>query len=375
MARLRGLAPILGMLMVVSTALAGCESPSSTERSGPSLADSIAAHLGTDPDYQQIRAILVTHDGQTAFEHYYQTTPETTRNVASVTKSLLSTLVGIALGEGLIPSIDAQLSELISPHAAEMSPDMASVTLRQLLTMTSGLPGSSVDEELGFTASDNWIRAILHDSELSSGSPGFAYSDAGAHLVAAIVQQATGGSVLRYARDRLFDPLGIDTRPAAQPVAVARNADAYSNAGFAWPVDPQGLNLGWTLMKMSPEDMVKLGQLFLDGGVWQGHQVVPADWVRDATSSQVDVVGEGNPGSAYGYLWWVDTFQGHPTYLAWGYGGQLVEVIPDLGVVVVVSTDVDPDDPNAGLSPNQISTLVDVTILPHLEADESAGGS
>jgi len=134
---------------------------------------------------------------------------------------------------------------------------MASITLRQLPTMTSGLPGSLTDEEHGFTASDNWVSTILPDSELTSGSPGFGYSHAGAHPVAAIVQHATGECVLTCARAKLFDPLGI----AARGHGEARSAVPHR-------------------------------------GMWQAHRVVSTDWVREATSSQVH--SEGNPGGAYG---------------------------------------------------------------------------
>ena len=190
----------------------------------------------------------------------------------------------------------------------------------------------------------------------------FAYSDPGVHLVAAALHRAVGRSILEYAREKLFTPLGINTRPALEPLAVPANKDAYQSAGFAWPVDPQGNHVGCCLLKLRPADMAAFGQLFLDGGRWRGRQLVPAEWVREATSSHIEAHGAGD---GYGYLWWVGTADGDPAFRAWGYGGQLIEVIPRRRLVIVTSTEVDPNDATShGVAPGTMISIVDDFIAP-----------
>ena len=166
--------------------------------------------------YDRIRAILVKANGRTVFERYYRSTATESHNVASVTKSVMSTLVGIAVGEGKL-RLDQPLAQLLPPYAATMTPAVAHATLRQVLTMTAGLAGPFNADDLGFATAPDWVRAILtHPARPPGGS--FGYSSGGSHLLSAILVTATGQSVLDYARVKLFDPLGIPTRPALQPL-------------------------------------------------------------------------------------------------------------------------------------------------------------
>ena len=118
-------------------------------------------------------------------------------------------------------------------------------------------------------------------------------------------------------------------------MAVERNLPAYERAGFAWPKDPQGHHTGYNFLKLTARDMEKLGRLWLDRGRWDNHPVVSAGWVEEATRPQVDT--NGTP-DKYGYQWWVTTTEGHPAFAAMGSEGQLVEVLPDLGLVVVIAS-------------------------------------
>ena len=182
----------------------------------------------------------------------------------------------------------------------------------------------------------------------------------------AILVEATGQSVLQYAREKLFDPLGIESRPAVEVIPVGRDRDRYDRAGFAWPIDPQGRHLGASLMKLKPTDLAKLGELYRDEGRWQGRQIVPAAWVREATTNQLGALElNGGVTDGYGYLWWTKTVGDDPAYLAWGYGGQLIEVIPNRGLVIVASCEVVPLDPNAPtLDSSQLQYLADSVIAP-----------
>ncbi|MGB7982685.1 MAG: serine hydrolase [Candidatus Nanopelagicales bacterium] len=280
-------------------------------------------------EYADLRSVIVLADGRTAYERYFQSAPSDYHHVYSVTKSVLSTLVGIAIADGAIPGVSATLAELLPDKSEDMTKSVANTTLEQLLTMmagfTSQVPGPTVTD---------WVADILEQGALEPGS-NWSYSDNGAHLVSAVLAEATGMPVLDYARATLFDPLGIPSTPAAQQ--DVRDPEAFTGPGFGWAVDPRGVNVGGFGLRLRAQDMAKLGLLYLQDGVWEGQQVVPSDWISRATTEQAD-----NGDGGYGYLWWVDQIDGDPAYTALGRGGQRIWVIPNRELVVVYQVWTDP---------------------------------
>ena len=285
-----------------------------------------------------ITSILVTVDGRTVVEHYGANGgPNVTGNVYSVTKSVMSMLIGIAIEEGSIAGVEQTLGQLLPNYRPSMSDVVASITLEQLLTMQGGYSRDGLPSK--YLPTTDWTAATLESPLAHPPGDEFQYSNIGAHLLSAILTAATGRTVLDYAREKLFGPLGIATEPAAQPLAFYEPlADAAQ--GFAWSVDPQGLNLGSSELKITSGEMAKLGQLYLEGGQWAGQQIVPRQWVTASTQARVD--SDKSTLTGYGYLWWVGQADGHPAFAAVGSGGQLVEVVPELGLVVVVSALDDP---------------------------------
>lgn len=357
----RGLPHVALVILGFVTLLACTESPAARPLpSHAEIADGIAEFAPLIDDFDQVRAILVNADGDMVFEEYYGTSGEAYWNTQSVTKSVMSTLVGIAVGEGLIQSVDQTLGELLPDYASDMSPAVAATTLQQVLTMTAGFGNPMSPTTTDFTGSKDWVRSVL-ENPVSPPGADFAYSNGDAHVLSAVLQEATGMSVLAYARSRLFDPLGIDSRPAAHLPPKASSLAAYDKADFAWPADPQDLNLGWALLKLRPQDMVKLGLLYLDEGRWNDSQVVPADWVHDATTTQVPAQGSGD---GYGYLWWTGEVDGDPVFRAVGSGGQLIEVVPNRHLVVVVATELRLADPTSlGVADSALISLVEDGIV------------
>jgi hypothetical protein len=195
---------------------------------------------------------------------------------------------------------------------------------------TDGTPPSLV-------RAGDWVRSVLRQAPATRPGTRFAYSSAGSHLLSAVVADATGQPTLRYAQARLFAPLGIASDDPFEPVFAPRNAAAYQRAGFAWPTDPQGYHLGYGFLKLTARDLAKLGYLYLKGGTWEGRQVVPAAYVRASTRSHVPTGGTLGPFTGYGYQWWTTAEQGHHAFAAVGLGGQLIEVIPDLDLIVVTT--------------------------------------
>jgi CubicO group peptidase (beta-lactamase class C family) len=214
--------------------------------------------------------------------------------------------------------------------------------------MTSGLAGD--DPSLGGDpqisqrqgASRDWVRHILGRRLATTPGSGFAYSSATSQLLSAVVADATGVSTLALARARLFGPLGITSARAPEPMFVAHPSPAtvraYQRAPVAWPTDPQGYQLGFSGLKLPSRELAKFGYLYLNGGRWDGRQVVPAGYVAASTRPH-STPPPGGPGESYGYQWWVTSQARHPSFLAHGKDGQLVQVVPDLDLVVVITSD------------------------------------
>jgi CubicO group peptidase (beta-lactamase class C family) len=196
------------------------------------------------------------------------------------------------------------------------------------------------------------VRHILGRRLATAPGTSFAYSNAGAHLLSAIVADTSGQSTLALARAKLFRPLGITSDHASEPVfptpAVA-DMRAYEQASVGWPKDPQGYHLGFDWLKLPSRDLAKLGYLYLNGGRWEGNQIVPEAYVRAATQAHTEMV----PAEAddYGYLWRVGSVAGHDSFRAWGSGGQVIQAVPDLDLVVVITSDLQPREDTPSLVP------------------------
>ena len=316
--------------------------------------------------YPQVRSVLVVRHGYLVYERYWHGfTASDGQDCRSVTKSFVSALVGIALRDRHLESLDQTVEELLADHLpANADPRLRKATLKQLLAMTSGL--ASDDSSLGgddkiwdrMARSRDWIRHTLGRRLESNPGERFAYSSATSHLLSAIVADATGHSTLAFARAELFGPLGIATDHALEltinhwPVTQAE-LQTFEKATAAWPKDPQGYHLGDGFLKLPARDLAKLGYLYLNGGRWASTQVVPADYVRASTQPQSDP----GAGDHYGYQWWLNDDHGYDTFRAQGYGGQLIYVLPKLDLVVVITSDPNQERNDAG-------NLVWTTIVP-----------
>ncbi len=281
--------------------------------------------------YDQLRAVLVTVGGRPVFQRYTDTTSDGYWDLHSATRSVMAMLVGVAVADGDL-ALDDTLATLLPAYAEQMSPRVAHTTLQRVLTVAATYSPDQVGGVSDFTAAADWTSAILRSPFTMRGQED-RYADAGAQLLSPILEQATGQRLLDYARTRLFDPLDIDTRAV----------------GFAWPTDPQGHAVGWSLLKLRPRDLATLGQLFLDDGVFEGRQVLPATWVEESS----------------GYMWWLRRTDDDLAYAVIGYGGQVVEVVPSLDLVVVFTTAVDlADVADYGIDPEVLLALVESSIAP-----------
>ena len=263
-----------------------------------------------------IDSLLLVRNGVLILNAYfYPYLGDRAHDVASVTKSITSTLVGIAADRGLL-RIDQKLTDTFPEHVpAPPSNGKQGIELHHLLSMSSGLEcGLSAGEpELyEMQASEHWVKYAIELPMAAAPGSAFAYCSPGSHLLSAMVGKASGQSAQEFAKEHLFGPLGI--------------------RDFFWPDDPQGENHGWGDLQLYPKDMARIGLLFLREGTWNDRQVVSKDWVHDATRTHVIAADDG---TGYGYQWWVlpGPYQG--LYEARGRGGQAIVVWPDKDLVVV----------------------------------------
>ncbi len=260
-------------------------------------------------EFPGLTSLLVARDGRLVFERYYNGVQAADRlPIFSITKSVVSALVGIALADGDLPSIDDRLVDLLpDAFGPETVPRARSITLRHLLTMTAGF-GPNYSYVL-----EDPVPTLVNRPLFSAPGTTFGYDSGSSDLLSAVLTRATGMTAAQYAQRHLFGPLGI-----REP---------------RWPPLTQGVSRGGSGLLLRPRDLLAFGQLYLDGGEWRGRQIVPAAWARAATRTQVRLGG----GRGYGYNWWTE--RGPPRFFAaFGHLGQTIVVFPRLDEVVVLTS-------------------------------------
>ena len=288
----------------------------------------------------KIHGVVVVRRGKLVLERYYKGAdyrpsvghvgvvafgPTVKHGLFSISKSVTSLLIGIARGEGKFPDLDSPaIDHLPAKYADLHTPDTARITLRDLLTMSSGLDWEE-SRPYGDPKNSVWqmerapdpYRFVLQQRVAFKPGAAFDYNSGNTELLGLVLARSVGRSIDGYARDKLFGPLGITD---VDWVKMRNSGQPFAAAG----------------LRLRPRDMAKLGQLLLTDGQWNGRQVVPKGWVADSTRPRLQAYG-----LSYGYQWWLGrTFSKHG-WLPWtaglGYGGQSLFVQPDLNLVVAVT--------------------------------------
>jgi CubicO group peptidase (beta-lactamase class C family) len=369
---------VLLLLCTVGVALAGCRGPQPSalpETAGSALTPTVAAAPGETPaatavirpywptqgwrtstpaeqgmdagklaqmlesvrqQNLDLHSLLVIRKGAIVSETYFgSTTPETRREIYSVTKSFVATLVGIAIDKGLIAGVDQRVGEFFPDRSfANWDTAKQAMTLENLLTMTTGLNWPEADATFRqLYGSRDWVKFVMDEAMRSQPGSEFLYCSGCSHVLSAIIQQQAGMNTRDFAQRELFGPLGI--------------ADA------AWDTDTRGIPIGGWGLKLTPREMAKLGYLYLNGGQWDGRRIVSAEWVRTATQKHTESDGD----LGYGYQWW--TYPKWGTYAALGRYGQTIFVIPELDLVVVTTAALNSHEP--------IFDLIEEYIVPAVE--------
>ena len=285
--------------------------------------------------YNNITGIIVLKNGETLYENYYNGyAANNTGHVFSVTKSIISILIGIAIDKGYIKSIDQKVLDFFPDYTVKRGEKtIQSVTIKNMLTMTATYKCKS-EPYAKVLASDNWIKAGLDLLGGNSQVEEFRYSPiVGTHILSGILVKSTGQSVLNFAKENLFSSLEINV----EHNVVLQNKEehlAFSKDKnvSGWAVDPEGINTaGWGLT-LTPMDMAKIGQLYLNNGIWKDKQIIPAWWIDES-------IKEHSRGGklSYGYLWWIIDDKEH-IYAALGQGGNAIYVNTKKKMVVSIAS-------------------------------------
>jgi CubicO group peptidase (beta-lactamase class C family) len=261
--------------------------------------------------------VAVQRNGELVRQQFFNGSSTFYRHdVRSVTKSVISILIGIAIEEGFIPSVDEPIGTYLQPLVEGLREEVASIPIRSFLMMGSGLEWHELD---GGTSYSDWVQSedmlqFVVDLPLIHG-PGerFIYNTGASHLLSVVLTEATGMATADFAQQYLFTPLGIQ--------------------GIEWLQDNRGYDTGGMGLSLTIPQMVRLGQLFLNDGEYNGTRVVPSEWISESTTP---LLPTGTTVSRYGYLWWLGTARTQPFFLASGYGGQFIFIHPGLELVVVI---------------------------------------
>ena len=276
---------------------------------------------------ENIYSLLIFKNGYLIAEDYFNGGSATQQvNIHSVTKSINSALVGLALEEGCLTSLDQKMMEFFPEFEGRLRDSRKQdITIRQMLQMRAGYPWEEATAEgtellfTGFHTADLVNVPLAYDP----GSDA-AYSNLTAHLLGLIVARACDTDLKTFADEHLFGPLGI-------------------KEGF-WQVDWDGDYLGYSDIELSAHDLAKFGLMYLNDGQYNGTQIVPAEWVHDSLKMYSEDmwtvrVGRNWDDNAYGYQWWSIRAGEYRYNLAWGHGGQQIVLIDDLDMMIVVTVD------------------------------------
>lgn len=288
------------------------------ESQGMDSAELFSALYQIQEDSLPIHSLLIIRNGYLVHESYfYPYTGKTLHSWASVSKSIMTTLVGIAIDKGFIQDVNQSVNVFFPEYSDFFSRRQQDLKIKDLLTMSTGFDCGYRQGELELLAmerSQDHIAEIFKLAQIKAPGEEFSYCSGAMHLLSAIVSRATKQSAFEFAKQMLFQPLAITQ--------------------VQWPADPQGITHGWSHIRMHPRDMAKIGFLYLNNGYWDGRQIISSAWIEDATRVHIDTP---DPEVGYGYGWWVRQKQFAGIYEALGRGGQSMSVFPAQDLVVVIN--------------------------------------
>jgi len=310
-------------------------------------------------DHSNIAGMVVLKNGDTQYERYFNKCNANSRiHVYSVSKSIISILIGIAIDKGNIKNINQKVLDFFPDYPPKRKEKTIwDVTLKDMLTMSVPYKYKFPPyTHIRYFMSNDWIKFTLNLIGGKKPIGEFRYTPLiGPDIFSGVLVKATGQSVLNFATENLFSPLGI----AVERNIVFRSAKeqfAFNKATniSGWVSDQMGINSGGWGLTLSAMDMAKIGQLLLNSGIWDGEQIVSSAWINESTKEH----GKWNEISmAYGYLWWIIDGEEH-TFAALGDGGNMIYINSKKSIVVAIASIFDPKiKDRAGLVQSRIELI------------------
>jgi CubicO group peptidase (beta-lactamase class C family) len=285
------------------------------EQQGIDSAQLAKGILSIKEKHLAIDSLMIVQNGYVVLDAYFSPYDGSfPHDLASVTKSVMTTLVGIAVDQGKLQLDQKVVSFFPDRSIANLDARKESMTILDLVTMRNGMQSGCFEGDEPtldvMRSAPDWVQAALDRKMVYEPGTHFCYDSPGMHLLSAILQNTTGMTALEYARQYLFTPLGIHD--------------------VVWLTDPQGYTYGWGDLHLKPEDAAKLGLLWLNSGLWDGKQIVSSSWVTKSVQAYSRMVGNEY---GYGYGWWVTPVD----FYAMGREGQYIRVIPSKNTMVVIT--------------------------------------
>lgn len=292
-----------------------------------------------------INSFLVQQAGEVLIEEYRRGMHAArATNIKSVSKSIISLLVGIAIEQGHLDGITQNIGDFFPDYfKAHPDPEKQSITLQDLLTMRAGLASTSRGNYGPWVLSDNWVEFVLSQPLVEKPGGEMVYSTGSTHLLSVILTRATGMSTREFAKRYLFAPLHISIG--------------------GWDRDPQGNYMGGNNIALSPSSLLKIGTMVMNMGVYQQKQIVPRDWIVE--SMQIYTRSDFNPYD-YGYLWWQRKLNGYTVLFAWGNGGQYILMLPALRTVVAITSSSESNEKSRA-SRRRLFSFIENRLIRYLE--------
>ena len=295
-----------------------------------------------------VDCILIIRNGYLVGEKYYNGyTKSTPHNIMSVSKSFLSAMTGIALRDGMLSNLNEKMLDFFPEYIYQnMDTRKYSITIRNLVMMRMGIDNDENFYEQIYNSS-NWIKTTIELPLIYNPGTRFCYNTFQTHLLSAIITKASGVSTLEFAKTNLLDKMNISCAE--------------------WWQDPQGYYFGGNSMHFTPRDIARLGFLYMNNGMMDGEQIVPAEWVEESLTNYTNFnnLSWGDLDNYnYGYLWWLGEIKGHEVFLALGHGGQFIITFLNLNMIVVTTSDWQLDWNTADQHERSVLSIVANYIVP-----------
>ena len=299
--------------------------------------------ISTAADISNFRSMLVVKDGMLVTEKYFSRKDDPRpQHVQSITKSIVSLLIGIAIDQGVIESEKEEIKPYFPEYFSKPHDERKQkITIEELLTMTSHLnfADQAITSRYKGTKSwddpalwkdywyaDNYLdRALQTDLVETDDEIAAIYNTPACNLLTTVLKRSANMTSKEFADKYLFGPLGIKN--------------------YAWYHDSNYNYVGGHTIFIRPRDLARIGQMILDGGQYQGRQIVSKEWLKKSFTPYVSkfvTTDDGKTTFDYGYLWWLDEYQGYTYQFAWGHGGQFLFMIPKANMLVVTTANPDP---------------------------------